>query len=1173
MVRYPAGLVQLWYTGSAPPRPRQPPVFAEILENGRLQNGDKQFKSLTKLLKEKGMSHGRTEWKYVGGLYDGKTTIEARAVVQATRILPCDYLEGGASGSDDTERYDDTSPSSSPPPSPPSPPVFTPNLSAVETSKFPRDTPNKTEIYQLPPLELPTDTSTDEMLEMFIDEAGLDPLFVCQDKRPRIHRSLIERPEKTTDEDEDDVYDDENTEDQDADKGKDSDRASTKCNYANEMYGHHKERQEWKELQQDHHHQEDTVIRGVGEEPKAGVAKHVVVPPYTGGTLAELNNLVAQLRHGNAAKDAEIETLKAEKEAERAKNDKYMMEARKTKNILKDEHDIIFIDKRGEECTNQEDAFLGKGTSGSAWRVKKAHGGGRSGNGSGAGSSSNDSGSHSRSSGDDQLYALKLIPTQELTSNDIAQLQKEVEFLSELDDGHYIIRYYDSFVATINGTMNLAIRMEYAAGGSLLKLISSDVYKARSFDEEQVLEMLEQPTHALRYLHSKGKLHRDIHPGNILVMADGSLRLADFGLAKELSARSTLSTNMPSLYASKEKAMNTLTHDARDDCWGLGAVLSELVTKKLLSKRIGNGMLWMNPPVVQQIVAECTALGTRFIGEIVQKLLRIDALPITNPQHRLTAQELHELLRDRRRVVGVFSSPERHPNGSWISATEHLPLMQEMRAMQRAIGEEQCYLCPAASISDLKESIVRHHPETLVIACHGQATCILLQDANGKVQVLSTENFLKLLSYCTRLKRLFLNACNTEALAKAAVKQLPHLQVICWGSAVNSTAAQTFAKAALNTIGIDDSNTSAGFAKAFTAGGDAFEAAGFKHGVPTCEGGTGGHGVMRFVSAKTIVAAAAAAAAAVIALAASVETDTIAAQTSQLYQAQQIQGKLRAFVKGGGRLGFDTWAERDCCFDSLTRSFTCSGGNGNAVSAAVLSECRVFLDVPEMSVLGRTYSSSRFDVKDGQNGVLLQLAAKTEAEQRKWVRAITMGTFGATFGDDTNDINLHSWLASVDRAEVKKVDLCYCKPAARAAFAALALAAKCPGLQFINLPGCARITDAGVMVLAEKCPGLQYIGLQGCALVTDAGVTALAENCPGLQHIDLEGCALVTDAGVTALVENCPGLQHIDLEGCALVTDGGWCCYYRCCCCRRCCPDPAGLIALLQRFVESADRR
>ena len=94
----------------------------------------------------------------------------------------------------------------------------------------------------------------------------------------------------------------------------------------------------------------------------------------------------------------------------------------------------------------------------------------------------------------------------------------------------------------------------------------------------RVLEMVQQVARALAYAHGEGVIHRDVKPQNILVGSDGFARVADFGLAKDLSRESALTQEGTALgtpaYMSPEQADGrSRSIDARTDVYSLGAVL------------------------------------------------------------------------------------------------------------------------------------------------------------------------------------------------------------------------------------------------------------------------------------------------------------------------------------------------------------------------------------------------------------------------------------------------------------------------------------------------------------------------------------------------------------------------------------------------------------------------
>lgn len=71
--------------------------------------------------------------------------------------------------------------------------------------------------------------------------------------------------------------------------------------------------------------------------------------------------------------------------------------------------------------------------------------------------------------------------------------------------------------------------MEY--GGRKL----TDLLKKCQFEEPQIAAICKQVLLALKYLHSIGKIHRDVKSDNILLNLDGSIRLVDFGLCTDIS--------------------------------------------------------------------------------------------------------------------------------------------------------------------------------------------------------------------------------------------------------------------------------------------------------------------------------------------------------------------------------------------------------------------------------------------------------------------------------------------------------------------------------------------------------------------------------------------------------------------------------------------------------------
>uniref|UniRef100_A0A8W7P8Y0 Mitogen-activated protein kinase kinase kinase kinase n=1 Tax=Anopheles coluzzii TaxID=1518534 RepID=A0A8W7P8Y0_ANOCL len=124
-----------------------------------------------------------------------------------------------------------------------------------------------------------------------------------------------------------------------------------------------------------------------------------------------------------------------------------------------------------------------------------------------------------------ELAAIKVIKLE--PGDDIQIIQQEILMMRDCRHSN-IISYYGSYMRHDK----LWICMEYCGGGSL-----QDIYQVTGpLTELQIAYMCRETLRGLSYLHSMGKIHRDIKGANILLTERGDVKLADFGVSAQITA-------------------------------------------------------------------------------------------------------------------------------------------------------------------------------------------------------------------------------------------------------------------------------------------------------------------------------------------------------------------------------------------------------------------------------------------------------------------------------------------------------------------------------------------------------------------------------------------------------------------------------------------------------------
>jgi eukaryotic-like serine/threonine-protein kinase len=181
--------------------------------------------------------------------------------------------------------------------------------------------------------------------------------------------------------------------------------------------------------------------------------------------------------------------------------------------------------------------------------------------------------------------AIKLLLPDRAGKDALTRFEREVRRTAMLTHPNTVTVF--DYGRTTDGVFYYA--MELLEGASLDELVEVDGPQP----EERVIHLLEQAAASLAEAHDAGLIHRDVKPGNILVVDRGGIsdmvKVVDFGLVKDVSAGARDGTSEPALtnanaitgtplYIAPETIIAPETVDARTDLYALGAVGYWLLT-------------------------------------------------------------------------------------------------------------------------------------------------------------------------------------------------------------------------------------------------------------------------------------------------------------------------------------------------------------------------------------------------------------------------------------------------------------------------------------------------------------------------------------------------------------------------------------------------------------------
>lgn len=214
--------------------------------------------------------------------------------------------------------------------------------------------------------------------------------------------------------------------------------------------------------------------------------------------------------------------------------------------------------------------------------------------------------------------AIKIIESKLARSPEfIRRFEREANTIAALDHPHILKIYGFGREDDL-----LYLVMELKSGGSLTQAI-----RAGRIAPDRVAHYLNQIAIALDYAHSRGVIHRDLKPQNVLLDQDGNVFLTDFGIAKLVDETTALTHSGMAMgtpaYMSPEQCQGAAV-DARSNLYALGVMLFEMLTGQVPFRAdtpVGMAMLHIGqtPPSVRELRGELPESVVRVVHKALAK--------------------------------------------------------------------------------------------------------------------------------------------------------------------------------------------------------------------------------------------------------------------------------------------------------------------------------------------------------------------------------------------------------------------------------------------------------------------------------------------------------------------------------------------------------------------------
>lgn len=243
---------------------------------------------------------------------------------------------------------------------------------------------------------------------------------------------------------------------------------------------------------------------------------------------------------------------------------------------------------------------------------------------------------------DNSKRVIKQVDLNPLSKQEQTESYKEAKILEQLEHPN-IIRFREVYKTKKN---KLCIVMDFADGGDLGSKIKDQ--KGTQFSETVILDMFVQICLALKHVHDRKIIHRDLKSQNVFLMRNGNVKLGDFGIAKVLAhTMANAQTMVGTPYYLSPEIVQNRPYGFQSDIWSLGVLLYEMC-----SLRPPFDATSIHALALKIIEGRYPPLGSRYSSELKQL---VATMLMREPTSRPSIHQILKVPIIRRRIEDNLS--------------------------------------------------------------------------------------------------------------------------------------------------------------------------------------------------------------------------------------------------------------------------------------------------------------------------------------------------------------------------------------------------------------------------------------------------------------------------------------------------------------------------------------